>query len=92
VTGVEVGAVLLFAIPIAIVIVLAFVFLARRDAFARALCVIFQLFAYALLYSMHQYLLALQADPFLGLVAGWACLIVVVVIFLEAVAWVTEQL
>jgi hypothetical protein len=88
----EVGAVLIFAIPLAITIVLAFVFLSRRNAFARAFCIVFQFFAFAILYSVHQYLLSLQIESFIGLLAGWASLFVVVVMFIEAIAWLIETI
>ena len=88
----DVGAILLFAIPIAITIVLAFIFLAKRDDIVRALCIIFQLFAFTLLYSMHQYLLSQQIEPFLGLMASWTDLFITVVLFIELIAWVIEKL
>jgi hypothetical protein len=88
----DVGAILLFAIPVAITIVLAFVFLARRDDIARALCVNFQLLALGMLYSIHQYLLSQQIDPFLGLLAGWTSLFVMVVLLVEVIAWVISKL
>jgi hypothetical protein len=88
----DVGAILIFAIPVAITIVLAFVFLAKRNAFARALCIVFQLFAYAFLYSIHQYLLSQQIEPFLGLMASWTGLIVLVVLFIETIAWIIEMI
>ena len=88
----DVGVILLFAIPVAITIVLAFVFLTKRNDIARALCVIFQLFALAMLYSIHQYLLSQQLDPFVGLLAGWTSLFVTIVLFVEFIAWLIEKL
>jgi len=88
----DVGVVLLFAIPVAITIVLAFVFLAKRNDIARALCVIFQLFALATLVSIQQYLLSQQIEPFIGLLASWTSLLVTVVLFVELIAWTIEKL
>jgi hypothetical protein len=88
----DVGAILLFAIPVAITIVLAFVFLAKRNDIARALCVIFQLFALAALVSIQQYLLSQQIEPFIGLLASWTSLLVTVVLFVELIAWSIEKL
>jgi len=88
----DVGAILLFAIPVAITIVLAFVFLAKRNDIARALCVIFQLFALATLVSIQQYLLSQLIEPFIGLLASWTSLLVSVVLFVELIAWTIEKL
>jgi hypothetical protein len=88
----DVGALLLFAIPVAITVVLAFVFLARRNDIARALCVIFQLFALALLYSTQQYLLSTHQEAFLALLAGWTSFFVIVVLLVEVIAWIISKL
>jgi hypothetical protein len=88
----DVGAILIFAIPVAITIVLAFVFLAKRNDIARALCIIFQLFSLATLVSIQQYLLSQQIEPFIGLLASWTSLLITVVLFIELIAWVIEKL
>jgi hypothetical protein len=88
----DVGAILIFAIPVAITIVLAFVFLAKRNAFARALCIVFQLFAYAFLYSIQQYFLSQLIEPFVALLAGWTGLFVLVVLFIETIVWIIETI
>jgi len=88
----DVGAILLFAIPVAITIVLAFVFLTKRNDIARALCIIFQLFSLATLVSIQQYLLSQQIEPFVGLLASWTSLLIDVVLFIELIAWVIEKL
>jgi lipopolysaccharide export LptBFGC system permease protein LptF len=92
VVSVDVGTVLLFMVPLATILVLAFTFFTRRNAAVRMLCAIVQMFAIGILISMQQYLFAQQQEPLVASLAAWTAIFGIVIVLAEFIVMFVESL